>query len=274
MSSVGENDAKPQSRVQPSNSDSTDTEYTPSGNSWQALRLISAGTKRSIDGWRPQIIHLTDLLECHNDAALFLRKRVHGKTTLFQHLVVANHLSASVFLKDSLHLVQIGSLASSTVLLRPVVEILLELQYLRRFPNEAETYFDRIEKRTKRPSGGKAAGSPPGTLRFKPVEEMIKPLRSRKSHVPDSFDDRLIDQWQLLTDTAANPSPELLGVSQGRQQAEWRETLGVLEQVAFDAAKQLFEIDEDFARLFDQEQVLHRRVLNLSFSGAGVTSLG
>lgn len=274
MSSISESNTEPEAKVQPPTQDGTDTAYLPSGNSWQALRSISAGTKRSVDGWRPQIDHLTDLLECHSDAALFLRRRVHGKTTLFQHLVVANHLSASIFLKDSLYLVQIGSLASSTVLLRPVVEILLELQYLRRFPSEAETYFGRIEKRKKSPRGGKAAGSPLGTLRFKSVEEMIKSLRSRKGHVPDSFDDRLIDQWRLLTDTAPNPSPELLGASQGGQQVEWRETLGVLEQVAFDAARQLFEIDEDFARLFDQEQVLHRRVLNLSFSGAGVTSLG
>lgn len=274
MSSSSGSNTEPETSFQPPSSGGTNTEYLPSGNSWQALRLISAGTKRSVDGWRPQIDHLTDLLECHSDAALFLRKRVHAKTTLFQHLVVANHLSASVFLKDSLYLVQIGSLASSTVLLRPVFEILLELQYLRRFPNEAESYFDRIEKREKRPGGGKADGSPPGTLRFKPVEELIRPLRSRNDHVLDSFDDRLIDQWQLLTDTAPNPSPELLGASRGGQQAEWREALGMLEQVAFDAARQLFEIDEDFAKLLDQEQILRKRVLNLSFSGAGVTSLG
>lgn len=274
MSSIGESKTGPETTVQPPTPDGTDTEYLPSGNSWQALRTISAGTKRSVDGWRPQIDHLTELLECHRDAALYLRRRVHGKTTLFQHLVVANHLSASIFLKDSLHLVQIGSLASSTVLLRPVVEILLELQYLGRFPNETETYFDRIEKRKTRPSGGKAAWSPLGTLRFKLVEEMIKSLKSRKGHVPDSFDEHLINQWQLLTDTAPNPSLELLGASKGGQQMEWRQTLGLLEQVAFDAARQLFEIDEDFARHFDQEQVLRKRVLRLSFSGAGVTSLG
>ncbi len=273
MSSIGENDAKPESTVSPQAHDGTDTEYLPSGNGWQALRLISAGTKGSIDGWRPQIDLLTDLLECHNDAALYLRRRVHGKTTLFQHLVVANHLTASIFLKDSLFLVQIGSLASSTVLLRPVVEILLELQYLRRFPAETETYFSKIEDRDTGPSRGKASARPGGTLRFKPVEEMAKRLGTGKKQASDSFDRRLIDQWQLLSDTSPSPSPELLGATPGGQQVEWRNTLAALEHVAFDAARQLFEIDEDFARLFEQEQDLHKRVLNLSFSGAAVPSL-
>ena len=264
----------PMPAVPPPANDGSHPEYTPSGDNWQARKLVSAGTKLALDGWRPQIDHLTDLLECHNDAALFLRKRVHGKTTLFQHLVIANHFSASIFLKDSLHLVQVGSLASSNVLLGPVVEILLELQYLTRFPNEAETYFDETKKRNARPSGNKAAASPGGTLRFKPIEEMIEPLRSRKGQAPDSFDERLIKQWQLLADAAPNPSPELLGTTQGGQQVEWSKTLGALEQVAFDAARQLFEIDEDFAKLFDQEQDLRKKLLNLSFSGAATSSLG
>ncbi len=274
MSSIGENDTKPAPSVPLPANDGKNPEYMPSGDNWQELKLISETTKRSVDGWRPQIDHLTDLLGCHSDAALYLRKRVHGKTTLFQHLVIANHLSASVFLKDSLHLVQLGSLASSTVLLKPVVEILLELQYLARFPNEAETYFDKTGKRNATPSGGKTASSPQGTLRFKPIEDLIKPLKSRKGHAPDSFDERLIDQWQLLSDAAPNPSPELLGTAPGGQQLEWRTTLAALEHVAFDAARQLFEIDEDFAKLFDQEQEFRKRVLHLSFSGAAVSSLG
>ncbi len=106
------------------------------------------------------------------------------------------------------------------------------------------------------------------------IEEMIKPLRSRKGQAADSFDERLINQWQLLADAAPNPSPELLGTTQGGQQVEWSKTLGALEQVAFDAARQLFEIDEDFAKLFDREQDLHKRVLNLSFSGAATSLLG
>ncbi len=271
MKSVGESFSNPRDAVVQLVYDGTNGEYVRLGDKWYFLRFLSDGTKSTIDGWRPQIDYLSGLVECHKEAALYLRKCVNSDTTEFQHLIVASHVSVAVFLRDALSLIQIGSLASSLILLRPVVEILLELQYLKRFPNEVGSYYSKVHKRNKQTVEGKTITRPKGSLRFKRIEDIIKSLRYHNKNNSNSYEKGLIERWQLLSDAAAHPSPELISISQGRAPWEWKNTFGELEGVTSSAIEQLFEIDKELRSLIDQEQDLRKKLLNL-FSYGTTTS--
>ena len=271
MKSIGKDFSNPRSAVVQLISDGINGEYVRLGDKWYLLRFLSDGTKSKIDGWRPQIDNLSGLVECHREAALYLRKCVNGDTTEFQHLIVSSHVSVAVFLKDALSLVQIGSLASSLILLRPVVEIMLELQYLKRYPSELVSYYSKVDKRNKQTLGGKTITRPKGSLRFKRIEDIIKSLRYHNKSNPDSYETGLIERWQLLSDAAAHPSPELLSMSQVRRDWDWDNSFGELKGVTSSANEQLFEIDRELRSLIDQEQDLGKKLMNL-FSYGTTTS--
>ena len=217
-----------------------------------------------------QIEYLNDLVMCHRDAAQYLRSRINSETTEFQHIILDSHGSVAVFLRDSLFLIRNGSLASSSVLLRPVAEILLEMHYLKCFPTEVKSYFGKVNRHYRQNSAGKTSSRPRETLRFKPIEEIANALTTPRRPSPDQYATGLVDQWKILADAAAHPSAQILSAGKGGR--EWDSTLGTLERISFDAIRQLFEIDKELERLIDQRQEFRRKVLNLSFRGSNIST--
>ena len=273
MKSIGEDFSNPRSAIVHLIYDGKDNEYVRIGADWHFLGYLTDGTKNTIDEWRPQIDYLSDLVECHRDGAKYLIQRVTSDTTEFQNIVVFSHVSIAVFLKDALSLIQIGSLASSLLLYRPVVEILMEMQYLKRFPNEMESYYSKVEKLNKQTAGGKTIARPKGSLRFKKIEYIIKSLRIHNKNNPNSYEKGLIERWQLLSNAAAHPSPELLSLSQQQREWDWRNILGELEGVTSSAIEQLFKIDKELKSLIDQEQDLNKKLTNLFSYGTTASPL-
>ena len=217
-----------------------------------------------------QIEYLNDLVECHREAAQYLRSCINSETTEFQHIILDRHGSAAVFLRDSLFLIRNGSLASSSVLLRPVAEILLEMQYLKRFPNEVSLFFGKVNRHNRLSAAGRTSPPTGETLRFKPIEEIASALTTQKRPSRDHFATGLVDLWKILTDAPAHLPAELLNVGGGGR--DWEYTLSALERISFDAIRQLFEIDEELGRLIDQQQEYRQRVLKLSFRGSNTST--
>lgn len=267
IKSAGENFSNPRSEVVHLLQDGTNGEYVRLGDRWHLLVPLADATKSEIDGWRPQFDYLQGLIECHKEMALHLRRCVTGETTELQHIIIASHVSASVFLNDAFGLSQQGSLASSQILLRPVVEILLELQYLGKFPDEAGNYYGKVAQRNRRFVGGETLTGAKGTLRFKSIGDIVESLQYASNSDQSELEQSLIEQWQSLSDVAAHTTPELLEIGQGRQLLAWDNTFGEIERATTGAIEQLFGIDQELCSLIDQEPALRRTLLNLSLYG-------
>ena len=249
---VGEKFSNPRMRAVNLIQDGTNGQYVRLDDKWYLLTFISEGTKNElVDHWLPQIDHLRDLVVCHRDTALYLRQSVSGATTEFQHLVIAHHVSIAIFLSDAFCLLQMGSLASSLVLLRPVVEIMIEIQYLKKHPAEVGDYYHKVEKNNIQPrEEGKPIERTRRNLRFKPIESLIKTLEYGEN--PSDTDKKLVDQWKLLSTVASHVTPELLDIAQVRQDWGWKNLFGELEKVALDAIEQVYGVDQALGHLIDQ----------------------
>ncbi len=231
---------------------------------------MTKDTEKATGAPHPQIEYLNDLVECHREAAQYLRTCINSETTEFQHIILDRHCSAAVFLRDSLFLIRNGSLASSSVLLRPVAEILLEMQYLKRFPNEVSSFFGKVNRHNRLSAAGTTSSPVRETLRFKPIEEIANALTAQKRPSRDHFAIGLVDQWKILSDAPAHLPVELLNTGGGGR--DWEYTLCALERISFDAIRQLFEIDEELERLIDQQQEYRQKVFYLSFRGSNTST--
>lgn len=231
---------------------------------------MTKDTEKATGAPHPQIEYLNDLVECHRQAAQYLRSCINSETTEFQHIVLDRHGSAAVFLRDSLFLIRNGSLASSSALLRPVAEILLEVQYLKQFPNEVGSFFGKVNRHNRLSAAGTTSSPTRETLRFKPLEEIADALTTQKRPSRDHFATGLVDQWKILSDAPAHLPAELLNAGGGGR--DWENAFSALERISFDAIRQLFEIDEELERLIDQQQEYRKKVLNLSFRGSNTST--
>lgn len=249
-------------------------DYVRRGGGWRHLTPLSAGAKARIDEWRPQIEHLHGLAACHRDAVRYLRSCVNVETTEFQLLIMAGHGSVALFLRDALCLIKVGSVTSATLLLRPAVERMIDLQYLKRFPRETSAYFSKVSLRNSRTDARSSTSPPKGSLRFKSIEEVVSALRVPAARDAGNTERELLTSWNALSDAALHWSSDLAGGGFESPPWEWKNALAQLRQVALTAIGQLFAIDEGLESHIDRERELRKRALSLSFSVAAVPQPG
>ena len=272
---VGESFSKPRMRTASLIQDGTNGQYVRIDGKWYLLTFISDGTKNElVDHRLPQIDYLRDLVVSHRDTAIHLRQSVTDDTTEFQHIIIAHHVSIAHFLSDAFYLLQKGSLAGSMVLLRPVVEIMIEIQYLRRYPSEVGDYYCKVEKHNEQTrKEGKPIERTRRNLRFETIQNLIKTLENCGN--PSEIEERLINQWKLLSAVASHVTPELLDIAQVRQDWAWENLLGELEKVTWDAIEQMHDADKALGHIIDQAQELkyRERLRNLVSYGTSTSPL-
>ena len=249
-------------------------QYVRLGDKWYLLSFISDETKNElVSHRRPQIDYLRGLILLHREAAFHLRQNVTDDTTKFQSLVIFHHVSIAHFLSDAFSLLEMGSLASSLTLLRSAVEIMIEIQYLKRHPSEVETYDEKVEKHSKQMQIEGKSIERRGNLRFKNFNTIMKTLR--KSEDLSEIEDALIGKWDLFSGLVAHVTPELHTIAQAKPAWAWKTAFAELEQVTGCAIDQVHYIDQALGYLIDQEEELkfEERLRNLLSYGTSTSPL-
>lgn len=252
--------------------DGTKRQYVCLGDKWYLLRFISDETKNElVSHWLPQIDYLRDLMLLHREAAFHLRQNATDDTTKFQRLVIFHHVSIAIFLSDAFSILESGSLAGSLILLRSAVEIMIEIQYLRRHPSEVTTYDEKVEKHNKQMQIEGKFIERRGNLRFKKFNMIMKTLR--KSEDLSEIEDALIGKWDLLSGLVAHVTPELHTIAQAKPAWAWKTAFGELEQVTGSAIDQVHYVDQALGHLIDQEEELkfEERLRNLLSYGTSTS---
>ena len=269
---VGEDFSNPKKATVNLIYDGTGRQYVRLGDKWYLLRFVSDETKNELVSHRRlQIDYLRDLTFLHKDTALHLRQGVTDDTTEFQHMVIFSHVSIAIFLSDTFSLLEGGSLAGSLTLLRSAVEMMIEIQYLKRHPSEVATYNDEIEKHNQQM---KKEGKPierSGTLRSKTGGDLVKALK-RSGNLSD-FEKALIRTWVLLSGFVAHVTPELHTIAQARSEWVWKHVLEELDQVTKSAIDQIYNVDQALGHIIDQaEELKFKEKLRNLFSYGTSTS--
>ena len=254
--------------------DGTIGQYVRLGDKWYLLRFISDETKNElVSHWLPQIDKLRGLMLLHRDATFHLCQNVTDDTIEFQHIIISHHVSLAVLLEDTFSLLEGGSLAGSLTLLRSAVEIMIEVQYLKRHPSEVATYYEKVEEHNKQMQ---IEGKPierRGNLRFKTIGQLMKTLR--KSGTQSEIEDALIAKWELLSGFVSHVTPELHTIAQARPEWAWKAAFGELEQVTDCAIDQVHYVDQALGLLIDQAEELkfEERRRNLLSYGTSTSPL-
>ena len=271
---VGESFSNQRERTVNLIQDGTNGQYVRLDDKWYLLTSISDEKKNElVDHRLPQIDYLRGLVECHRDTANHLQPNVTDDTTEFQHIIIFHHVSIAHFLLDAFSLLEMGSLASSLTLLRSAVEIMIEVQYLKRHPSEVATYYEKVEKHNKQMQ---IEGKPIDrrkNLRFKTIGQLMKTLR--KSGTLSEIEDALIAKWELLSGLVSHVTPELHTIAQARPEWAWKVAFGELEQVTGSAIDQVHNVDQALGHLIDQEEELKfaERLRNLFSYGTSTSPL-
>lgn len=272
---VGEDFSNPEEATLNLVFDGTQRQYVRVGEKWYLLRFISDGTKNELVSHRlKQIDYLRGFMLLHKDAALYLRQNVTDDTTEFQHMIIFHHVSIAFFLSDAFSLIERGSLASALVLFRPAVELMIEIQYLKRHPSAVASYYEKVEKHNRQTQKeGKPIERTRRNLRFEKIQNLIKTLKYGGN--PSEFEEALIEQWESLSSGASHITPELLDTAQVRQEWAWDNTFGELDKVTRSAIDQIRNVDESLGHLIEQAEDLRfeERLRNLFSYGTSTSPL-
>ena len=170
-------------------------------------------------------------------------------------------------------LIESGSLASSLTLFRSAVEIMIEIQYLKRYPSEVAIYGEKVDKHNRQMQMEGKFIQRRGNLRFKTIGQLMKTLR--KSGNLSAFEDALIGKWELLSGFVSHVTPELHTIAQARPEWAWASAFGELEQVTSCAIEQVRNVDESLGHLIDQAEELNfeERLRNLFSYGTSTSPL-
>ena len=255
--------------------DGTNRQYVRLGDKWYLLRFISDKTKKELVSHRlPQIDYLRGLVECHRDAANYLKQNVTDETIKFQRIIILHHVSILILLKDAFSLLEGGSLAGSLILLRPAVEVMIEIQYFKRNPSEIAAYDAEVEKHNKQTRIERQPIERSGSIRFKKIGKLMNALRT--SEDLSELEDALIIQWELLSGLVSHVTPELHTIALTKPEWAWKMAFEALELVTRCAIDQVHNVDQALGHLIDQEEEelkVKERLRNLFSYGTSTSPL-
>lgn len=236
--------------------DGREEQYVRLGGKWYLRSFISDETKNELVSHRHlEIDHSRDLMLLHREAALHLSENVTDDTTQFQRIITLHHMSIAHFLSDAFCLMEMGSLAGSLTLLRSPVEIMIEIQYLKRHPCEVSTYYEKAEKQNEQTQREGKPIDRRRNLRFKDFRQLIKALRTSEDR--SEVEDALIDEWDFLSGLVSHVTPELHSIALARPEWSWKAALEDLERVTHCALYQVHKVDQALGHLIDQEEELN-----------------
>lgn len=270
---IGENFSNPGMATVRLTYDGTNRQYVRLGDKWYLLRYVSDETKIELVNHRLlQIDYLRGLVGCHGDTANHLQQNVTDETTQFQRIIILHHKSIAHFLSDAFCLLEMGSLASSLTLLRSPVEIMIEIQYLKRHPCEVSTYYEKAEKQNKETQKQGKPIDRSRNLRFKDFRQLMRALPKRGDR--SEIEDALIGKWEFLSEVVSHVTPELHTIAQAKPEWAWKAAFGELEQVTGNAIDQVRGVDQELGRLIaqaEEELKLEERIRNLFSYGTSTS---
>ena len=208
------------------------------------LSWVWGRTRRIVESLAPRLGLLRRAVQWHDEALSAIRPNEGIRLSEFERIVIENHRDVAHGLYSAQILIRCGSLADTLTLLRPAVENMLDLQYLKRWPESMHSYYEKIdefgEKLAKDPNPSQSR-DPRLVLRFMG----IGPVRHRIEEQPDcsASEHAMIDQWYLLSNVAEHASPDRKALNRGTRQ-DWDNALGQFHNTLMLACEQLFTIDD------------------------------
>ena len=218
------------------------------------LAWVAADTKQQIDHTQPRFNLVRRAVGCLIRIAVHLSETVDNDTSTFQHIVIANYRDIALGLSNALTLLRIGSLADGLTLLRPALEYMLDIAYLRTRPCEVESYERKIAEHNATLVDGKpAARDPTLRLRFINFKTMTKKIQTSTEYT--DVDKEMVTQYNLLSNVVEHTSPERKVLSLRRPE-DWENALGQFVLAVFFAVNQIHGVDADLTAIIKQNCAL------------------
>ena len=186
--------------------------------------------------------------------AVHLSEAVDDDTSPLQHIVIANYREIALGLSNALTLLRTGSLADGLTLLRPALEYMLDIAYLRAWPSEVEAYERKVVEHNFAMVDGKpVARDPTLRLRFINFKTMTKKIQT--SPECTDVDKQMVIQYNLLSNVVEHTSPERKVLSLQRPE-DWENALGQFELAVFFVVNQIHSVDAGIAGIIKQNSDL------------------
>ena len=220
------------------------------------LSWVWGRTRFTVESLAPRLVIMRRAVQWHDGALSAIRPRGEIGFNEFHKIVIENHRDMAQGLYSGLILIRCGSLADALTLLRPAVENMLDLQYLKRWPESVGSYYAKVdefdEQLAKDPNPSRSR-DPHLVLRFMGIGL----VRDRINEQPDcsASEHAMIDQWYLLSNVAEHASPDREALNRGMRQ-DWDNALGQFHTTLMLACGQLFTIDDDFVEIISSNEIL------------------
>ena len=173
------------------------------------------------------------------------RPKIYQDSRSSKSLIPCSAISTTPFggfgLSNAVLLLGAGSLADALTLARPALEYMLDITYLRLYPEEVEFYESKADAHNLRiGESGPAARDPRHNMRFMRPAPMNKKIRNH----PDCTEvhREMVNCYNLVSSVAEHTSPERKTLGLGRLR-DWDNVIGLLENVTFFAFHTLDTFD-------------------------------
>ena len=233
-----------------------DGAFRRDGNADYLLSWVWGRTRWAVESYWPWLTVLRQAVEWHYGALSTVQSRGRRDATPFQEIVIENHRDIAVSLYSAQVLIGCGSLADVLTVLRPAVEFMLDVQYLKRWPRHVSSYQDKAleyDRRLEEVGRVWQPRDPRLQLRFRSIGTIIKNLVEQDDYSPS--EEWLVYQWNLFSNVAEHASPDRKHLN-ARSSEAWKNAILQFHNTVQLACHQLRTIDEDLADIIERDESL------------------
>ena len=223
--------------------------------------------KTVADHWALGLHELEKPIKWHLDAVTQILLSPSGNTGDFQQIVFTNHLDIAHGLSSAHVLVSCGFLADALTVLRPAVEHMIDIQYLKRWPREVAQYhstFVEAYERSKEEDYIPEFRDFARPWRFKNISTVINHL-SKQTDCSE-LEKVLAAQWKWLSNVAEHSSPMRKWIN-GKRDNEWGHVIEQIGYVASLACEQIYTSEVGLKATIDNDTALANGYKTLISSG-------
>ena len=187
-------------------------------------------------------------------AATHLGKHWPTNASDWHGIVITTYLEVARSIDDAFVMLKSGSLADSLTLIRPVIEYLLDVSFLKFYPGEVSSYEKKArEHNAELTKGLDAPRDSNRRMRFKNISTMNE--RILKHTDCTDIQRGMVEQYNLLSNVADHTSPERKNLLLNRRQ-DWENAIGQLERATFYVVEQISTIDPMLYGIIEQDEEL------------------
>jgi hypothetical protein len=246
--------------------------YAASGVGGEYLQVwVPDFVKSDLELHNDEVSQIGHLVLWHREAAYTLRhefSRVDLGDIAQSHLIVFNsHFDIAQSLSSASILLNCGLLADALTVLRPAVEHMIDLQYIRRYPDEAPHYDGKALAFLRRLLDEQAEPRMEDfarPFRFKNITTVVNHID--KSPDVSEMEKVMITQWRWLSNVAAHSSSMRVFMTR-REATDWDHAVHHIGYTASLACEQIYNLDPDIRAIIDDSSGLTARYAGMVTAG-------